>query len=117
MGRERLKNISAENPEPSNDPFETAIFSAELGECPSIDLHGLDVNLALDGLDRFLHHELMQGADVIKIIHGRGEQILHRKVHEWLERQKQADLVALFRDSQDPKQMNAVTFAALHRLK
>lgn len=97
--------------------FESAIFAAELGEAPEIDLHGLSADQALHELETFLHSELMRGSEVIRIIHGRGSQILRKKIHEWLKKQQSADLVALFRDAQNPAQQNAVTYAALHRLK
>ncbi len=99
------------------NPYENAVFAAELGECPEVDLHGMSSDLALHELDRFLHQELMQDAEVIRIIHGRGEQILRKKIHAWLTKQKDLDLVAYFRDAQNASQQNAVTYAALHRLK
>ncbi|MDQ7814975.1 MAG: Smr/MutS family protein [Patescibacteria group bacterium] len=117
MGKEHVKDIRIEGPKPPSDDFETAIFSAEIGECPGIDLHGLSADSALHELDSFMHQELMRGSEVIKIIHGRGEQVLRRAVHSWLEEQKRLDLVALYRDAQSPGQQNAVTYAALHRLK
>jgi DNA-nicking Smr family endonuclease len=84
------KNIP-DKPKIEEDPgveFESAIFAAELGEAPEIDLHGETVDAALHDLDRFLHQELMGGSEVIRIIHGRGNQILHKAIHVWLEKQK-----------------------------
>jgi len=103
--------------EDSGVEFESAIFAAELGEAPEIDLHGETVDAALHDLDRFLHQELMRGSEVIRIIHGRGNQILHKAIHVWLEKQKKLDLVSYFRDAQNPREQNAVTYAALPRLK
>jgi len=99
------------------DPHETAIFAAELGACPEVDLHGMTSDAAIHELDRFLHQELMKGSEVIRVIHGRGDQILRKAIHAWLKKQKALDLVAYFRDAQNPSQQSAVTYAALHRLK
>ncbi len=107
----------ASEPTENVDPHEAAAFAAELGEAPEIDLHGQSADQALHELDSFLHSRLMHGDEVIRIIHGRGNQVLRKKIHEWLEKQKQLDLVAYYRDAQNPAQQNAVTYAVLHRLK
>ncbi len=117
MWKKSEKQSSETTPAAPTDVFESAIFAAELGECPEIDLHGLTKDLALHELDKFLHQELMTGSETIRIIHGRGNQILRKEIHAWLEKQKRADLVAKFRDSQNAAEQNAVTYAALHRLK
>jgi DNA mismatch repair protein MutS2 len=103
-------------PEPvHNEPFESAIFSAELGVAPEIDLHGEDIDSALAQLDQFINHEFIAGSETVKIIHGRGEGRLRDAIRTYLRKQK--ELVALFRDSQNPAQQGAVTIAALHRMK
>ncbi len=100
---------------PLNDA-ETAMFAAELGDAPEIDLHGMSKNLALSELGTFFHSELMKSAPVMKIIHGRGDQILRAAIHAWLKEPEQKKLVAAFRDSQNPSQQGAVTLVALERL-
>jgi len=108
---------SEATPAAPTDAFESAIFAAELGECPEIDLHGLTKDLALHELDKFLHQELMAGSETIRVIHGRGDQILRKAIHAWLAKQQDLNLVAKFRDAQKSGEQNAVTYAALHRLK
>lgn len=93
------------------------MFAAELGACPEIDLHGMSKDMALHELDKFLHHEMLAGSEAIRIIHGRGDQILRKAIHTWLARQQELDLVAKFRDAQKSGEQNAVTYAALHRLE
>lgn len=100
-----------------SDQYESAIFAAELGVAPEIDLHGLNKDQALHELDRFMHHEMLAGSEVIRIIHGRGDQILRKEIHKWLEKQKSLQLVAYFRNAENAGEQNAVSYAALHRLK
>ena len=94
---------------------ESAIFAAELGDAPSVDLHGMDRAVALRELEAFFHVELMKGTAAIKIIHGRGNQILRAAVSEWLKHPEQKPFVAKFRVSQNPSEQDAVTYAALQR--
>jgi len=54
-----------------------------------IDLHGLNVDDALQAFDDFLRQSIASGKRVVLIIHGRGlsspaEPILKTKVYEWL---------------------------------
>lgn len=98
------------------DDAEAAIFAAELGDAPAIDLHGMPKHLALSELEAFFHSELVKGTDAIKIIHGRGDQILRTAVRAWLEKPEQKKLVKKFRDSANPAQNGAVTIVALERL-
>ena len=103
--------------EPTEQEYETLVFAAEIGDAPTIDLHGLTVDLAKHQLDEFIHHELMLGTDVIKIVHGRGGGRLRESVGRQLNELKQKGLVAYFRGAQNPGLQNAVTFAALRRIK
>lgn len=96
-----------------NEDIESALFSAELGDAPTLDLHGQSVNVAIDMLSDFINHEFMEGSPVIKIIHGRGSGVLRKAVHAWLNSQK--TLVAQFRDAQTPDASGGVTVVALHR--
>lgn len=102
----------------SMDTIEQQIFAAELGEAPTVDLHGLTVDLALQRLDTFLHHELMQGTTVIKIIHGHGSGALRSSVQDYLKRMKDNNkLVTHFRDASIPEFMGGVTYAVLERVR
>ncbi len=107
MGERHLKESTAPNAD-----HESAIFAAELGDAVKIDLHGLSVEDATRELDSFLHHEFMNGTEVVKIIHGRGEQKLQKAVMKSLHDNK---IVEYFRGSNSPTQMNAVTYAVLSR--
>ncbi len=108
--------MSEKPPLLSTDDSEAAIFAAELGAAPSIDLHGMPKHLALSELETFFHSEIMRGSEVIKIIHGRGDQILRSAIRAWLEQPEQKKLVKKFRDSENPAQHGAVTLVALERL-
>ena len=90
---------------------EAAIFAAELGGAPEIDLHGLATDEAIRELDAFIHREIMRGTEVVKIIHGRGDGILRKTVQKWLASQKET--VLYFRDTDNHLQQGAVTFAVL----
>ena len=98
-----------------SNPFETAIFAAELGDAPSLDLHGMSVDVALSQLDAFINHEFVEGTEAVHIIHGRGTGKLRDAIHAWLK--KNTEMVAAYRDARDPRKMGGVTIAALHRSK
>ena len=95
--------------------LETAVFAAELGVVPEIDLHGEPVHLAISHLEEFVHHEVINGTEVVKIIHGRGNGILQKAVRSWLTEQNK--IVLYYRDASHQLQQGAVTFAALERIK
>ena len=106
--------LEAEEP---MDPFEAALFAAELGGAESIDLHRMTWNEARSELDKFLHRALMDGEEAVKIIHGRGDQILRPKIMKWLAEPAQASLIGKARNSQNTHEQNGVIYVALHRLK
>jgi dsDNA-specific endonuclease/ATPase MutS2 len=108
----RIKNMGPAQELPKEtDPYESAIFAAELGEAPTIDLHELMKDEAISQLDQFLNHEFVDGTEVIKIIHGRGTGKLRDVIHAYLGDQ---ELVAKFRDAETQNQKGGVTFAALY---
>ena len=94
--------------------IESALFSAEIGSAPEIDLHGLAVHEALNRLDSFLNHEFVAGSEAVKVIHGRGSGKLEASVLSFL---KDHDLVAGFRGSSAPGQQGGVTIVALYSVK
>lgn len=115
-----MRPAKSERTEPENrDPFGATLLAAELSDdTPEIDLHGENADVALQLLESFLHHELMAGNESIRIIHGKGTQTLQKKIFIWLEKQKQLGLIAAYRGATVATgQQNAVTYAALHRLK
>jgi DNA mismatch repair protein MutS2 len=102
--------FSKDSPEIS--PTEAALFAAEIGESPSLDLHGMDSHEAIRAMDSFLNSEFMQGSEAVRIIHGRGQGILRKAVHAALQTHP---LVAKFRDAVHHGQQGGVTVIALHR--
>lgn len=98
-----------------SDPIETAFFAAELSSVPSVDLHGLDLDLAINALDKFLNSEFIaeprRDVKIVKVIHGRGNGILQKMVTDYLNNSRR--FVAKYRTSNDPKQANGVTLVAL----
>lgn len=95
------------------NPHEASFFAAELGgDIPELDLHGLSVEEALCKLETFVYRKHPRGTEALKIIHGRGRQKLHAAVQDWLKNHK--DCIAYYRDSHDPSQQGAVTYAALY---
>lgn len=101
--------------EPAQTPsgHEATVFGAELGgPCVSVDLHGMTVEEAMNELDTVLDREFMAGTEVVKIIHGRGEQKLRRAVEGLLSKHQ---LVEFWRGSNAPTQAGAVTYAVLAR--
>lgn len=97
---------------PEISPAETAIFAAEIGEAPSLDLHGMDSHEAVHAVDAFLNREFMTNSEAVRIIHGRGTGTLRKAIHESL---KKHPLVIEFRDSMQPGQQGGVTLVALER--
>ena len=92
--------------------WEAAIFGAELGSAPSIDLHGMDVHDATQAVEHFINQGFMAGDQVIEIIHGKGTGVLRAAVHETL---KNNPLVEYFREAQSVAKTTAVTYAVLAR--
>ena len=93
------------------------LFAAELGDAPTIDLHGLTVNVAIQELETFAHQQLMSGERAIKIIHGHGSQKLRDAVWNWLATQRRAGLVSSYKDADALGQSVAVKYSALENLK
>lgn len=92
---------------------ETILFTAEIGNVPSVDLHELTVNLAIAELESFIDRSFAHGDEAVKIVHGRGSGKLRDAVHAWLK--KHPTYVAGYRDSNVGGQIGGVTVVALHR--
>lgn len=114
----KMKQAREQNPEPKTpketepqNRHESAIMAAELGgQVPTLDLHGQNADEALLSLENFLFQRHPPG-EALRIIHGRGEQILKTAVHKWLK--KNTEHVAYFRDSQLPREMGGVTYVVM----
>ncbi len=115
--KNRPEHGAARRSEPyaSTNHIEIALFAAELGGVPEIDLHELTVDQAEYAADRFIDQQFVAGSEAIRIIHGRGKQILRNAIHHLLWRDHVR--VAGFRDSQAPGQQGGVTVIALHRIR
>lgn len=105
--------MNERTPKPLDPDVERTIFAAELGETPSVDLHGMRVDEALQALDLFIDREFMRGSEAVKVIHGRGSEKLQRAVRGWLSTEHTR--VAGFRDASSHGQQGGVTYVALHR--
>ncbi len=92
---------------------EAAIFAAELGHVPTIDLHGQTPDQAISLLDAFLNHECLQGTEAVKIIHGRGSGKLRTAVLAFL---KEHPLAHLVKDASHVGQQGGVTYVALEKI-
>lgn len=99
---------------PQISTSEAAMFAAELGESPSLDLHGMDSHEAILAMDSFLNSEFMKGTEAVKIIHGHGHGILRASVHKAL---RSHPLVAAYRDAVHYGQQGGVTVVALASLR
>ncbi len=57
----------------SSQDLRALVFGAQMGDAPEIDLHGAsDVHEGVRTLDLFLNEQFVAGAQVVKVIHGRG---------------------------------------------
>jgi DNA-nicking Smr family endonuclease len=90
--------------------LESAIFAAELGESASLDLHGETADAARHDIEAFIDRSFLQGEPVIKIIHGRGGEILKRMTEKILAKHP---LVEYSRGSTNFSESGAVTYAVL----
>ena len=113
-----LRSVSDEQ-KPTNaprmTPYEALIFGAEIGDCPSVDLHHEPPDSALVLLEQFIKGELRLKTEVVRIIHGRGAGTLERLVSQWLRRHK--TLIAFYRPSERIHEAGAVTYACLEHNK
>lgn len=110
--QEKLTPSSPTLPEVSS--YELAIFAAELGAMiPSIDLHGYSRDNALQEIGNFLYKKFPSETEVVKIIHGRGEQKLRSAIHDWLKKHKKD--FPYFRDSNNPAEQGGVTYVAVFK--
>ena len=108
------KKITSTEPIRSSSPWEIALFAAELGTVPELDLHNMTPDEARYAADRFIDQQFCAGAEAIKIIHGRGTQRLRQVVLTILREDRVR--VAAFRDASSTSQQGGVTYVALHRI-
>lgn len=94
--------------------YEALIWGAELGTAIELDLHGEPADEALLTLDRFVHQELMQRTEIIRIIYGRGTGTLRQAILRWLKNNRK--LIPYFRESTNLSEAGAVAYACLTKL-
>lgn len=61
----------------------------DLSVKPSLDLRGKRGDQAIKELTKYLDNVLTRGLSQVEIIHGKGEGILHKLVHEHLEKRSE----------------------------
>lgn len=94
-----------------SDSYTIALFSAELGDAPTIDLHGMTVDEAIHNLDSFLNHEFIRDTEAIRVIHGKGSGKLRETILPWL---KKHELVAKIAESSKSSEYGGITYVALN---
>ena len=61
----------------------------DLNVSPSIDLRGLRAEEAIKELTKYIDNAVARGLNQVEIIHGKGEGILHKQVHDYLSQRKE----------------------------
>lgn len=61
----------------------------DLNVSPSIDLRGLRAEEAIKNLTKYIDNAVARGLNQVEIIHGKGEGILHKQVHDYLSERKE----------------------------
>lgn len=104
------------SPQPvSPEHLRALLMEAEIGDVPTLDLHGYSKDEAIHAAEQFLYHEQWQGSEAVRIIHGRGTDTLRRALLSWIARQ--SVVVAGYRDMDHPRFQNACLAIALHRIQ
>ncbi len=108
----RYKSVSPKYMEVDmNHSHETAVFAAELGETPTVDLHeALDTHDGVQELETFLDRQFVAGTPVVRIIHGRGTGAMRQAVHDAL---STSPYIVFFKDATGGHSAGGVTFAVL----
>lgn len=107
----KKKKSTVLSPQTKND-CEMAIFAAELGHAPSIDLHGMNAHEGVIELVSYLNRCFVHEGGVVKVIHGRGSGALRKAIHEMLAHDP---LVEYFRDAHSAREHGGVTYVCLKR--
>lgn len=92
---------------------ESLLLEAEIGEVPTLDLHGFDTHQAIKELQDFLSRNVFQKHYAVKVICGHGTQKLHRAILTYL-RSKPPHVIDWRNASLHTHQSGAVIVIALH---
>lgn len=88
-----LKKLVKTDPPKKKKSMKTRSYSVsegtDLSVKPSLDLRGKRGDEAMKELTKYLDNALTRGMSQVEIIHGKGEGILHKLVHEHLEKRSE----------------------------
>lgn len=91
--KSNLKKLVKTRPPQKKKTMKTRSYSVsadtDLSVSPSIDLRGKRGDEAMKELTKYLDNALTRGLSQVEIIHGKGEGILHKLVHEHLEKRSE----------------------------
>jgi DNA mismatch repair protein MutS2 len=87
--KSNLNKLVKTNPPKKKKSIKTRSYSlsedTDLSVSPSLDLRGKRGDEAMKALTKYLDNALTRGLSQVEIIHGKGEGILHKLVHEHLQ--------------------------------
>lgn len=87
--KSNLNKLVKTNPPKKKKSIKTRSYSlsedTDLSVSPSLDLRGKRGDEAMKELTKYLDNALTRGLSQVEIIHGKGEGILHKLVHEYLQ--------------------------------
>jgi DNA mismatch repair protein MutS2 len=91
--KSNLNKLVKTNPPKKKKSLKTRSYSlsedTDLSVSPSLDLRGKRGDEAIKELTKYLDNALTRGLSQVEIIHGKGEGILHKLVHEHLEKRSE----------------------------
>ena len=109
----------AKHPRPRSElnfmSHEIELFTAEIGDVPTLDLHEMSVDIAIHELETFIDRAFVRRDEAVKIIHGRGSGKMRDAVHAWLK--KHPTYIGAYRDAHTHGQIGGVTVVALNAIR
>ncbi len=98
---------------PPFDEARVSLLEAQVGTVPELDLHGMAKGEAKQELESFLNREYRRGTTAVRVITGRGDQILFHMAKQVLQDYATRHFVQAFENHPLPGQSNAVLLVAL----
>lgn len=80
------------------------------GDASMLDLHGMSLYEAEHAVDQFLHESFMAGDEVVRIVHGKGTEVLARSIPQFV---KKHPLVRYAKPSLGSFDVGAAIYAVL----